>query len=392
MVIIAFQLMFTGYGNQAQSLFSTSTPLDSVGYEDIFEEVKSLILENYYSEELTEKDLYWASIEGMLRHISPPENPDLARIWTPDEYQEILNSLKGEDISLGIKTTFNPNDGSLTVNSISPGSPADGKLETYDRILKINDTLLMGRTTKQVNELLEGPEDSEVRLTVNRGPEIFNLTVVRKKYKVDLLRVFKIPQQTALIEIKKIYDGLSDELARELELLKEQNIRRLIIDLRNNSGGVLNEGIKTANLFLEDRNIILRTMSKSDKSARPIVASSEKFYNFELIILINGNTASASEIIASALQEHNRATIIGNKTYGKGVIETTYKLPSDYRVKFITSAMYSPSGKSWQSKGVLPDLLVEQNDEVYERLSALEVTQRIRKDIFLITAYKLFND
>lgn len=363
---------------------------DSISKET-FDEVKQLILENYYSQNLNESDLYYAAIMGMLRHISPPDNPELARYWSKEEYEKILNSLKGESVSLGIKSSFNANDGSLTVTEIQSRGPAAGVLKVYDRILEINDETLLGKSLQQVNDLLEGPENSSVKLTVNRGTEIIKLKIIRTRFSVDNLRANLIMNSVAFIELDKVYAGAAYDVKNSLDSLMELGATKLILDFRNNTGGVLNEGIQIANLFLEDRNIIMRNYDRKMSNPTPIVATSENTYNLPCVVLINQNTASASEIVVSALQEHKKATIIGNKTYGKGVIETTYELNSGSRVKFITASMYSPSGKSWQSNGILPDFLVNQSDNDYNSLSKLPVNQRVNRDIYLITATKLLN-
>lgn len=357
-------------------------------HQSIFEEIKDLILSKYYTDELREEDLYWAAIEGMLRHISPPETPKLATISTPAEYGKTLNSLKGLDVSLGIKSTYDSKTGSLLVTDINENSPSKDKLELYDRILRINDESLKGLTITKVNELMAGPEGSEAILTVNRDVEILKIKVTRKSFKVSNLEVSLIPARaTALIEIHKIYQGLTNEVEAELVQLKKQGYKHIILDLRHNTGGILNEGIRTANLFMTPKQIIVRTKSQSTE-AKPIVA--DKYgYDFNMVVLIDGSTASASEIIVSAFQDHKRATIIGTKTYGKGVIETTYTLSNAYRVKFITSAMYSPLGKTWQSKGILPDFLVEQSNASYNNLKKLPLDKRLSSDIYLSTALKL---
>ena len=388
--LVLFAIVAAATAQSIQPLFPVSTNKIQDNPKATFEEVKNLLLTNYYSDTLDEDDLYWAAIKGMLRHVSPPENPELASIWTAEEYDRILNSLKGESVSIGIKSTFDSNTGSLTVTEVDENSAAAGVLYVHDRILRIDGKSLKGMSLSAVNELLDGTENSKVKLTINRDVEIKEVSITRKRFEVSNLIVTPITSKSAaLVEIHKIYQGLAEDLEAELIKLKEQNIQRLVIDLRHNTGGVLNEGIQVANLFLSPRNIIVRTLARADQ-AKPIVADKQGF-DFKLTVLIDESTASASEIIAGAFQDHKRATIIGTKTYGKGVIETTYTLSNQYRVKFITSAMYTPAGKSWQATGILPDFLVEQSDASYSALQRLPVDQRIGKDIYLITAMKMMD-
>jgi carboxyl-terminal processing protease len=389
LLAVLFNLTDSVAQNAIPPLFPVTITHDFSNPDKTFNDVRELILNNYYSADITEQALYWAAIEGMLRHISPPENPGLAKIWTPEEYENILNSLKGVKVSLGFNSTFNTNDGSLTVTEVLEDSPAVGKLQVYDRIVRINGEVLKGKTLAFVNDLLDGPANSEANLKVIRDVSVMDVKLKRAAFPSNDLKVTVLPgRPAALVEIKNVSQGLTQQLAADLQKLKEQGVKKILLDLRNNPGGVLNEGVNIANLFLSKNNIIVRTVARSDK-ATPIVADREAPFDFEMVVLVNKSTASAAEIVASALQDHKRATIIGTKTFGKGVIETTYTLENQYRVKFISSAMYSPAGRSWQANGVLPDFLVQQEPSVSESMAKLPIDQRVNNDIYLITAIKL---
>ena len=372
---------------QQKPLFNVNVE-NSEGSKEVFEEVKSTIIQNYYYDGITEDDLYRAAINGMLKHISPPETPSLAKLWTDEEYEKILNSLKGVSVSLGFQSTFNSSEGSLKVSGISEGSDATKHLQINDRVVRINDRSLKGLTSSEVNSMLNGEEGVMVRLKVVRDIEVFDVELVRKKLKSKNLVVTNIANNKALIEIKKISLGVSAELKSILENLIQQNRTSIIIDLRNNGGGVLNEGVNIAKLFLRTNEIALRTQARSGGVVN-YVPEVEGFLNFNIAVLINENTASSAEIIARALQEHKRAITVGKKTYGKGVIETTFTLSNNYRLKIISNAMYSPSGKSWQSKGVFPDYFIDQSQENLKSVQQMEIDQRLRSDLHLSTAVKL---
>lgn len=353
-----------------------------------FEEVKKLILENYYSDKITEKALYWAAINGMLRHISPPEKPELAKIWTPVEYEKILQSLNGIEVSIGIKCSFNPNEGSLTVTEILRDSPAENILKPLDRILRIDSQQLKGKSLEEVNALIKGKEGSEVTLTVNRDINIFDITLKRRKFETQNLIVSRLTNTVALVEIKKFTTDISKKLENELKKLKNEGFKGLIIDLRNNSGGVFMESLRVVELFLPEKCILLRTKQRKTNLQNYVSVNKEPL-EFEIAILVNKKTASAAEILAYALQNHQKAVIVGARTFGKGVFEKTFALKNDFRVKFITGAMYSPKGQNWQGKGITPDFLVEQNEKTLATLLKIEPKQRFRKDVAMITAHKL---
>lgn len=371
-------------------LFSVKIEHEFPTARDTFEEVRELVLKHYYDENITEEALYWAAIQGMLRHISPPEHPELCKIWLEKEYDQVLNKLQGVQVSLGIKSSFNTNDGSLTLLEVFPDSPADSILKPLDRILRINSESLKGKSVTEVNELLRGEEETEITLTLNRDIQIFDVTLTFKKFETQNLIVSKLTETVGLVEIKKFTADMSKKLREELEKLEKEGIKGLIIDLRNNSGGVFIETLRIVELFLPEKRILLKTFQRETKMQNYVSVNKMPF-TFKISILTNKNTASAAEILAASLQDHQKALIVGVRTYGKAVFEKTFTLKNKYRVKFITGAMYSPKGASWQSKGLTPDFLVEQDDKTLEALFKMMTQERFRKDVAMITAFKLLN-
>ncbi len=374
---------------------SKINPLFPVGLEHefaepakTFEEVKQLILDQYYSEEISEQALYWAAIQGMLRHISPPELPDLAKIWTKDQYEEILNGIKGEHVSIGIKSTFNPKEGSLTVTEVLPDYTAESILKPYDRILRIDSKPLIGKSLAQISEMLNGKVKTSVELTVNRDIKVFDVTLTYERFPAKNLIVTRINNETALVEIKNFVENIAAEVKTALDGLEKDNTKSLIIDLRNNPGGLLIEALRMTELFLPEKDIILRTL-KRETNLQNYISANKAAYPFKIAVLVNHKTASSAEVLAGSLQDHNKALIVGTRTFGKGVFENTFTLKNQHRVKFITGAMYSPKGRTWQSRGITPDFLVEQDEKTLSALMRLEPVQRFVKDVAMITAYKL---
>ncbi|MEQ8905427.1 S41 family peptidase [Ekhidna sp.] len=392
-VLLLFFLFFQTYNLSAQQkpLFDVSLH-KSANADSTLAEVQQLILSNYYYDGITKSDLTWAAIEGILRHISPPESPELATLWTDEEYEKIVNSLKGIRVTMGFNSSFNANDGSLTVTSLIEDSQAEKNLAVSDRILRIDNQTLKGKSIDEINQLLDGELGQSSTLKVVRDISVFEVTLTRDSLKIDNLIVTRIPAyKAALVELKKITLGQADELKVELAQLENEGVKNIILDLRNNTGGVLNEGVNIARLFMKKNDIVLRTQSRAN-SITNYVSDVDQFYDLNLVVLINENTASAAEIIAGALQDHKRALLVGKKTYGKGVIETTFTLKNDYRLKFITSAMYSPKGVSWQSKGLLPDYYIDQSQANYNEVVNLAINDRVRNDLHLSTALKLLTE
>ena len=356
--------------------------------EKTYTEIRDLILNNYYTTEITSDALYWAAIRGMLRHISPPETPELSAIWTAEAYEKILRSLKGEQISIGIKSTFNPNDGSLTVTETLSGSPADAILKPLDRILRINSRPLKGKSLEEVNTMLSGKDGEEITLTVNRDIKIFDVTITCRKFHRRNLIITRLTDTIAMVEIKRFTAGIAAELKTGLDQLAADGLTGLIIDLRNNPGGVFIDALKTAELFLPKDHILMRALTRNSDLKNYVSANSDPFA-FDMAVLVNQKTASSAEILASALQDHQKAILIGTHTFGKGIFEKTFTLKNQMRVKFITGAMYSPKGKTWHGKGITPDFLVRQDDKTLAALLKMEPKQRAGRDVAIITAVKL---
>ena len=358
--------------------------------KESFEKIKDMIIKHYYNSGITEKALYWAAIQGMLRHISPPDKPELSKIWTPEAYEKYRQSIEGVQVSIGIKSSFNANEGSLTVIKVLPGSPADSILEPLDRILRIDGLALKGKSIKELNRLLIGKAGTTVALTVNRDIKIFDVTLKRRKFETTSLIINRLSDTIALVEIKKFTANISKKLKDELKKLKDDNFRGLIIDLRNNQGGIFQESLRTAELFLPKKRILVRAVQQKT-GLQNYVSDNPEPFEYDMAILVNKNTASSAEVLSSSLQDHKKALLIGTRTFGKGVFERTFTLENNYRVKFITGAMYSPTGRTWQSKGIVPDFLVEQDEKTLAHLFSLKAKDKLRKDVAILTAYKLLS-
>lgn len=356
--------------------------------EATFDEVRRLILDHYYAEEIDSATLYWAAIEGMLRRISPPSQPDLSRLWTADEYLAIRESLQGEQVSIGIKSRFNPGEGSLTVTEVLPDGPAESILRPMDRILRIDGEPLKGLRLERVDTLLRRAEGERITLTVNRDIRVFDVTVACQKFEQKNLTVADLAPGIAVVALRRMTAGLSGRLRETLAVLAARGMQAVVLDLRDNPGGVFVEALRVVELFLPARHILLRTFRR-DGGVQNYVSSNDEPFSFELAVLINGRTASSAEIVAGCLQDHDKALLVGSHTYGKAIFEQTFPLANEMHVKFITGAMYTPKGRSWQNEGIRPDFLVAQDEKTLAALRKLPPAERFRKDVAVITAYKL---
>lgn len=371
-------------------LFPIELPEPFPKAEKTFDEVKSFLLKYYYSNKLNEDALYHAAIEGMLRHVSPPQNRELAKLWSPTEFQAFADALKGVQSSIGIHIQHNKSEGSLLITHVIPGSPADGKLMPGDRIMRINGKPFKNLPAQTINDMLQGEVGSQVHFKVVRDIEVLDISLARQLFSLKNLDT-RIHGKLAYMIIKSVSKNIAEEVSNTLHHLEQEGVEKLIIDMRNNTGGDFFEGIAMAETLLPANSIVLRTLQK-DQGIENYVSRTGKPPAFETILLVNQNTASSAEIFSAALRDHQRARIVGTRTHGKATVEGTYSLKNGYYTKFIIAAMYSPRGQSWHGSGLLPDFYVETNPALLEYLRSLPIEAQLKSDLQLATAWKLLAD
>jgi carboxyl-terminal processing protease len=354
--------------------------------EGSFRELVALVRENYYTDTIDEKSIWWAAARGLLRHLSPEEHPDLATLWLPEQYETVSDSLQGLRESVGIKSTFNPADGSLTVSEVTPGGPSQGILQPLDRILRINDTPLQGLSVAAVSALLEGEPDTPVALKVVRDIAVLDLTVKREKFHLQNVIAELYPGEIAYLAVRSFSQGVADRCREELVRFQAGRNAKLMLDLRGNGGGVLQEGLKVAELFVAKGRCMMRVVSHGGKVSN-YVSSAAAPFAFQLAVLVDGQTASAAEILAAALRDECGATLVGSPTYGKASMERIFTLKNGCRAKFTTGAIYSPKGRSWHRKGLIPELQADLDPKQFERTRNLSFDVRLLNDPPLRSAH-----
>jgi carboxyl-terminal processing protease len=356
-----------------------------------FNEVKTLLLERYYSAQLAESALYWAAIKGMLRHVSPPKIPEQGRIWTEAEYQLVLQGLSGKRTSIGIHSRFNRGDASLTVTAVTQGSPADGVLEVHDRIMRINGDGMTGMDASAIDNLLQAPAGESLSLTIVRDIQVFNATIVSADHNTPILEAGILPNNIAYLRIRSITGGIADRVREHLEAWRGKDIDRLVIDLRNNGGGVFVEGLRLAELFTPKDAVLLYTVRERDGIKRYISTNSGPFA-MHVALLVNGSTASAAEAMAAALVGNQKARMVGVGSFGKATMERTFTLKNEMRVRFIIGAMYTPQGLTWNERGLSPGLNIVADTKEAQRWLQLPLTQRFAVDRQLRGAWQLLRE
>ncbi|EDY87537.1 probable carboxyl-terminal protease, putative [gamma proteobacterium HTCC5015] len=376
--------------NESRPLFPIALEHPFNAPEETFLEVKDYLKRYYYSDQLNDEALYHAAIQGMLRHVSPPQSPELAKLWPATDFERFNSELDGIQHALGLDVRYSATDGSLTVTQTAPGSPAAKSLKTHDRIMRINGQALKGINAQQLSQTLAQAAKDSVTFTVVRDIEVFDVTLKSAVYDVQNLHLKRF-QDSAYIGIKSVSRGVASALKKTLEKLEKEGIDHVIIDLRNNAGGDFYEGLALAELFLDRGTPLLYTL-QNEATVEHYRSSNPEASKLQPILLINEYTASAAEVFAAALRDHQKARLVGTRSHGKATVEGTYKLDNGYYIKFIIAAMYSPRGQSWQSKGLLPDYFAESSAGKIEELQALPFKRQLQQDLPLATAWKLLHE
>ena len=324
-------------------------------FGDIFERIRS-----EYVEEVSSKDLIEAAIDGMLTSLDPHSS-----YLSADDAAKMKVQTRGEFGGLGIEVT--QQEGFVKVVSPIDGTPADAAgMEAGDYITHVDGQSLLGLTLDEAVGMMRGPVGSEIIITVVREgeDEPFDVSIIRDTIKLTAVRA-RTEGNTVVLRITtfndQTYPNLVDGLEKQVEEAGGmENINGIVLDLRNNPGGLLNQAIRVTDAFLEKGEIVSTRGRYSRDSERYNAKAGDLANGKPIVVLINGGSASASEIVAGALQDHRRAIVVGTRSFGKGSVQTVMPLRGEGAMRLTTSRYYTPSGRSIQALGVSPNIIVEQ--------------------------------
>lgn len=351
--VVTTQVTAPLLAQEAETTSNVYEQLDLFG--DIFERIRA-----QYVEEVETKDLIEAAINGMLTSLDPHSS-----YLSPDDAENMQVQTRGEFGGLGIEVT--QEDGFVKVVSPMDGTPADqAGIEAGDFITHVDGASVLGLTLDEAVDLMRGPVGSEIIITVVRegSPEPFDVSIIRDTIKLTAVRA-RAEQDAVVLRVTtfndQTYANLASGLAEKIEELGgEDKVSGIVLDLRNNPGGLLTQAIKVSDAFL-DKGEIVSTRGRNPQDGERFNATPGDLANGKpIVVLINGGSASASEIVAGALQDHHRAIVVGTKSFGKGSVQTVMPLRGNGAMRLTTSRYYTPSGRSIQALGVSPDILVEQ--------------------------------
>ena len=324
-------------------------------FGDIFERIRS-----QYVEEVDEGDLIEAAIDGMLSSLDPHSS-----YLSPKDAAEMRVQTRGEFGGLGIEVT--QEDGFVKVVSPIDDTPADmAGVKAGDFITHVDGESVLGLTLDKAVDLMRGPVGSEIVITVVREgkPEPFDLSIIRDTIKIKAVRA-RIERDAVVLRVTtfndQTYRNLKSSFKEQIEAAGGvENISGVVLDLRNNPGGLLTQAIKVADAFLDKGEIVGTRGRDPEAGERFNATEGDLTQGLPMVVLINGGSASASEIVAGALQDHRRAIVVGTKSFGKGSVQTVMPLRGDGAMRLTTARYYTPSGRSIQALGISPDILVPQ--------------------------------
>ena len=351
-------------------------PLEEIRqFTDVFGAIK-----NNYVEPVDDRKLIQEAISGMLTGLDPH-----SAFLDADAFKDLQAGTQGEFGGLGIEV--GAEDGAIRVIAPIDDTPAArAGIKSGDLIIKIDDKLTRGMTLPDAVKLMRGKPKTSIVLTVARKGEAIPLEfkLVRDVIRVVSVRSRMVEPGYAFVRISQFQERTVEDLVKHLnDLFRQGQVKGLVLDLRNDPGGLLHSAVGVSAAFLPQRSLVVSTDGRNDDARRKFVAAPEDYQrsrgedilarlpkevkSVPMVVLVNGASASASEIVAGALQDHKRATVIGTQTFGKGSVQTIIPIRTDAdtpaAIKLTTARYYTPNGRSIQAKGIVPDLMVEDTPE-----------------------------
>ena len=326
----------------------------TTGIEGALATIRTMI-EDEYIGEIDDEQMLEMAIKGYVAGVGD----EYTEYYTPEEMQEQLETAVGNYVGIGIYMVVNYEDGIITVLEPMEGSPAESAgLKEGDIINKVEGTEVTKDNVEEMSDAIKREEGTKVKLEIKREDETFDVEVERKKIEVSHIDSRMLESNIGYIQIADFDGGAAKEFRENYEKLKSEGATSLIIDIRNNGGGVVDESIDILEMICDKGSTLL---IEKDKDGNETITTAEEdpIINMPIVVLTNEYSASASEILAGALKDNGKATIIGEKTYGKGVIQTLYSLSDGSGLKITTAEYCTPNRNSINKIGIEPDIEVK---------------------------------
>ena len=349
-------------------------------YADLQNFTKVLnLIQQHYVEPVDSRKLIYGAIKGMLRELDPHTN-----FMPPDMFKDFETETSGEFGGLGIEITLQ--NGILTIISPIEDTPAwEAGIKSGDKVIAVDGKSTKGLSLVEASQLMRGKKGSKIILTIARETEEAprDILIVRGSVKIKSVKLTELDDGYHYIKITSFIENTARDLEKILGDLEKKtpSLKGVIIDLRRNPGGLLDQAIKVSDLFLKD-GLIVSTIGRDPKTKEIASATKKgKYSELPIVVLVNEFSASASEILAGALQDNKRALIMGTKTFGKGSVQSVIKLGDGSGLKLTIAKYFTPSGRSIQAEGIVPDVEVEEVDPEVFGKSILKTKGIREKDI-----------
>ncbi|ABK18737.1 S41 family peptidase [Syntrophobacter fumaroxidans] len=354
-LLAAFAFLLMSYSGLRAARNSPDNS-DMYQYLKLFSDVLNIVQDNYV-EKVDTKKLMYGAVNGMLRELDPHSS-----FLRPEDYKELQIETKGKFGGLGIEITMR--DNVLTVVAPLEDTPADrAGVLANDQIVKIDDQPTQDMSLMDAVQKMRGPKGTKVRLTIIRKgekkPLEFELT--RDIIAIQSVKYRTLESGYGYVRITSFQSGTANDLRKALEHLENDNhpLQGLVLDLRNDPGGLLDQAVEVSDEFIDEGLIVYTGGRLESQKMRFEAHKGTKAHGYPMVVLVNSGSASASEIVAGALQDHKRAIILGEPTFGKGSVQTVIPLNDGSALRLTTSLYYTPSGRSIQAKGIEPDIVVK---------------------------------
>lgn len=318
------------------------------------------IVDEKYLGEMDQKEILDQTIKGYIKGLGDP----YSEYMTKEEMEEFDTEVMGNFVGIGVYLTKDIERNVVFIIAPIEGSPAqDAGIQTGDIITKIDDTSYTGEQLNEASNKIKGEEGTKVKLQILRDGKLLDFEITRKNVKINHVTTKVLQNKIGYIKFNSFDEGCSIEFEEKLKELNKQDIKSLIIDIRNNGGGIVEEAINIADLFVEKNATLLITTDKKNKE-EITKAKKDPIMNIPIVLLTNKGTASASEILAGALKDNNKAKIIGETSYGKGVIQELLKLRDGSGLKITTNEYFTPNKNKINKVGIKPDIEVKLDESI----------------------------
>lgn len=355
----------------AKSLVTTeTTQLDTK-----IQLIKKYLDEFYLGDTSNEEELIESAIKGYVAGLGD----EYTEYLTKEEYEELMVDVNGDYVGIGIYMTQDKYENIIVLLPIEGSPAAEADLKTGDIITKVNGEECTGMDLSVVASKVKGEEGTTVNLEIQREGEIISKNILRRRVQINHIKTDILEDNIGYIQILSFDDGCNKNFQTKLEELMNKGIKSLVIDVRDNGGGIVKEAIEISELFLPKDKIIMREIDKNGSEKLTTAKKDEEVSDMNVIILANENTASASEIFIGALKDNNIAKVVGTKTYGKGVMQEIVPVSSGGALKVTIEEFRTPNGDIINKKGISPDTEVKEEKDSKIDIQLQKAIEELKK-------------